>query len=239
MKPLEILLVAPGVLVLFGLALGETASSITGPRQGTSGQDTSAEQELTGIVSDSTCKGWHNRKAVTAWGCSRQCVEDGADYALVVGHTVYILEGHKAELDKFAGGPATITGRVDGKRVLVDSVAAKNAKKRKGDTQTVPTLFTAQAKPQSPQAAPKGNPKYRDLRDEILKLKAEVDDLEKRLLPLGEHAPTIGTKPVPGAGPISSEEMGELEGQLNELQSRIERLERVMATMRSSSAHPN
>lgn len=231
MRALEVLLVVPGVLVSFGLTFGQTGSSVAEPRQ-----DTSAEQELTGIVSDSTCKGWHNRKAVTAWGCSRQCVQDGADYALVVGRTVWILEGHKAELDKFAGGPATITGHVDGKKVLVDSVAAK---KKKADTQTVATLFATQARQQSPQSRPKRNPEYRDLQNEILNLKGEVEDLEKRLLPPGEHPSAIQTKPVPGPGPTSSEEIGALERQVEELQSRIDRLKRVMATMKSPSVRPN
>lgn len=231
MKPLELLLVAPSVIVLFGLALGKTGTSIADLRQ-----DTSPEQELTGVVSDSTCKGWHNRKAVTANECSRQCVEDGADYALVVGHTVYVLEGHKAELDKFAGGPATTMGRVDGTKVLVDSVAAK---KKRADTQTVPTLFTAQAKQQSPQAGPKRNPEYRDLQNEILNLKAEVEDLEKRLLAPGEHPSAIRTKPLPASGATSSEEIGEIEQQVKELQSRIDRLKRVMATMKSQSVRPN
>ena len=31
---------------------------------------------------------------------------------LLVGDTVYVLDGHRGELDKFAGGPATVTGRV-------------------------------------------------------------------------------------------------------------------------------
>ena len=105
--------------------------------------------------------------------------------------------------------------------------------------QTVPTLFTSQAKQQSPQAGPKRNPEYRDLQDEILNLKAEVEDLEKRLLHPGEHASTIQTKPVPGPGLTSSEEIGELERQVKELQSRINRLKRVMAAIKSQSVRPN
>lgn len=107
------------VLVMFNLALGQT----TPP---------GSTEELTGIVSDATCQGRHNRKAVTNYGCTRKCVENGADYALVVGQTVYVLEGHRAELEKFAGGRATVSGRVTENRVLVDSVTAvkKKAKVR-------------------------------------------------------------------------------------------------------------
>ena len=103
------------VLVMFNLAFGQT----TPP---------GSAAELTGIVSDATCQGRHNRKAVTNYGCTRKCVEDGADYALVVGRTVYILEGHRADLDKFAGGRATVSGGVTENRVLVDSVTAVKKK---------------------------------------------------------------------------------------------------------------
>ena len=103
------------VLVMFNLAFGQT----TPP---------GSTEELTGIVSDATCQGRHNRKAVTNYGCTRKCVEDGADYALVVGQTVYILEGHRAELDKFAGGRATVSGRITENRILVDSVTAVKKK---------------------------------------------------------------------------------------------------------------
>lgn len=107
------------VLVMFNLAFGQT----TPP---------GSTEELTGIVSDYTCQGRHNRKAVTNYGCTRKCVEDGADYALVVGQRVYILEGHRADLDRFAGGRATVVGRVNDGKVVVDSVTAvkKKAKVR-------------------------------------------------------------------------------------------------------------
>jgi len=107
------------VLVMFNLAFGQ----ITPP---------GSTEELTGIVSDATCQGRHNRKAVTNCGCTRKCVEDGGDYALVVGQRVYILQGHRADLDKFAGGRATVVGGVNGSKVVADSVTAvkKKAKVR-------------------------------------------------------------------------------------------------------------
>ena len=49
---------------------------------------------------------------------------------LVVGEAVYALEGHASDLEKFAGGEATITGHVNGSSFSVDSVtkAQKAAK---------------------------------------------------------------------------------------------------------------
>ncbi|OLB40432.1 MAG: hypothetical protein AUH11_01715 [Acidobacteria bacterium 13_2_20CM_57_17] len=74
-------------------------------------ENSGLEKTLTGTISDAACKGWHNRKGQTNYSCSLKCVEDGADYVLVVGKKVYILQGHRTELEKFAGGRATVTGR--------------------------------------------------------------------------------------------------------------------------------
>ena len=91
-------------------------------------QNSGAEQTLTGVVRDSICKVQNypnHHKGVTPFSCTRTCVhEEGADYVLVVGDSVYILDGDRTDLDKFAGGRATITGRVDGNTVLVDSVSS-------------------------------------------------------------------------------------------------------------------
>jgi hypothetical protein len=51
-------------------------------------------------------------------------VKKGTKYALVVGKTVYTLDGHEAELDKLAGARATVKGSVMGEMVIVESLAA-------------------------------------------------------------------------------------------------------------------
>ena len=86
-------------------------------------ENSGLEKTLTGTVSDAVCKGWHNRKGRTNYSYSQNCVEDGADYVLVVAKTLYILQGHRTELDKFAAGRATVTGRLTGNNLSVDSVA--------------------------------------------------------------------------------------------------------------------
>src|SRR5258707_12929259 len=94
-------------------------------------ENSGLEKTFTGTVSNAVCKGWHNRKGQTNYSCSLKCVEDGADYVLVVGKTLYILQGHRTELDKFAGGRATVTGRLTGNNLSVDSVAkGKEASQR-------------------------------------------------------------------------------------------------------------
>src|SRR5260370_1537544 len=93
------------------------------PRNWPTAENSGLEKTLTGTISDAVCKGWHNRKGQTNYSCSLKCVEDGADYVLVVGKKLYILQGHRTEFEKFAGGRATVTGRLTGNNLSVDSVA--------------------------------------------------------------------------------------------------------------------
>lgn len=79
---------------------------------------------LTGTVSDSMCGAHHMAKDKSPAECTRTCVKQGTKYALVVGKKVYTLDGHEAELDKLAGGRATVKGSVMGEMVMVESVAA-------------------------------------------------------------------------------------------------------------------
>jgi hypothetical protein len=89
-------------------------------------QTSGAEQTLTGTVGDSKCKGQTlDRKNVTLLSCTYLCTHSGGrDYVLVTGDAEYVLKGHGSDLDKFGGGRAAITGRVDGNTVLVDSVSS-------------------------------------------------------------------------------------------------------------------
>ena len=86
------------------------------------------EKIFTGTISDAMCGATHMAKDKSAAECTRMCVKQGQKYALVVGKKVYTLEGHEAELDKLAGEPATIKGKVSGNTVSVDSVAAAKTK---------------------------------------------------------------------------------------------------------------
>lgn len=127
-KTVRIAATISGLLVLVTLALGQTTAPTPVPNR-----DAAAVEELTGLISDAICKGMHFRKAVTPFSCTLKCVHDGADYALIVGDTVYILEGHRLELDKVAGGRATIRGQVSGNRIVVDSVMKAEKKAKDGN----------------------------------------------------------------------------------------------------------
>jgi hypothetical protein len=85
----------------------------------------SKQQTLTGIVSDAACGAVHGMKNMTAADCTLMCVKAGQKYALVVGKTVYTLQGHETDLGNLAAQTVTVTGTVSGKVVIVESVAAK------------------------------------------------------------------------------------------------------------------
>ena len=98
-----------------------------GPSKIPQAQQSETAKTITGMVSDSTCKGGSPRKGETRFSCTLKCVHhEGADYVIVVDDTVYTLQDRGAELDKFAGGRATVVGHLDGKKVVVDSVTAVN-----------------------------------------------------------------------------------------------------------------
>src|ERR1700730_15717434 len=86
------------------------------------GQTTGSQKTLTGIVSDSMCGVNHMAKNMSSADCLRMCVKKGTKYALVVDKKVYTLEGHEAELDKYAAQRVTLQGTLKGQMMTVESV---------------------------------------------------------------------------------------------------------------------
>jgi hypothetical protein len=83
---------------------------------------------LTGIVSDSVCGDDHGIMAQGDAECTRACVELGAQYTLMVGKVkvgkrMYLLYGHKNDLQELAGMKVTVKGRaVSREAIAVDQV---------------------------------------------------------------------------------------------------------------------
>jgi hypothetical protein len=86
-------------------------------------QSKAKTQTVTGFVGDTTCGITHISGSSKT--CTLRCVKNmGAKYALVVGKTVYTLEGKEAELEKLAGERAKVTGVIQGTTLRVSSVAS-------------------------------------------------------------------------------------------------------------------
>jgi hypothetical protein len=58
----------------------------------------------------------------TAEECTRECVKQGSDFALVSGGKVYTLKGDKSQIDKFAGENVVAKGKLNGSTISVDSI---------------------------------------------------------------------------------------------------------------------
>jgi len=99
------------------LALAAALLAATGMAQGKS-------QTLTGSVTDFLCGAKHTMmKNTPDKECTIACVKAGSKYGLVVGDKVYELDGKEADLEKYAGGKAKVTGTVDGMKMHVTAVA--------------------------------------------------------------------------------------------------------------------
>jgi len=77
---------------------------------------------VSGVVSDAMCGAKHMMKDKSAAECTRECVKKGSKFALVSGEKLYILEGHEAELDKYAGQRVTVSGALNGDTITVNIV---------------------------------------------------------------------------------------------------------------------
>ena len=103
------------ILVLAATALLGTVSILA--------QTSGAQKTLTGVVSDAMCGQTHMMKDKPDADCLRYCVKQRNKYALVVGKTVYTLEGHEAELDKYAAQKVTLKGTVKDETMTVETVS--------------------------------------------------------------------------------------------------------------------
>jgi hypothetical protein len=91
---------------------------------GTASLVAQATQTLTGTVSDAMCGAHHMMKDATAAQCTRECVKQGSDFALVSGGKVYTLKGDKAQFDKFSGENVIVKGKVSGTTISVESITS-------------------------------------------------------------------------------------------------------------------
>jgi hypothetical protein len=98
------------LLTIFGLLLGV-------PRC------TSKPQTYTGVVTTTMC-GTHHFSGLTPTACVRKCIQEGSQYALVVGDTLYKLDRNTAGLDAYAGERASVFGAARSDTIHVTLVSA-------------------------------------------------------------------------------------------------------------------
>ena len=76
---------------------------------------------------DAMCGAHHMMQGKTPAQCTRECVKEGSDFALVSGGKVYTLKGDKTKFDKFAGENVVVKGKLSGTTISVDSITASKS----------------------------------------------------------------------------------------------------------------
>ena len=109
------------------------SGSLSGAQTESASKSDSGAKTVTGVISDSMCGAKHMAKDKSAAECTRMCVKQGSDYALVVGKKVYVLKGNASDLDKYAGERVTVKGSVTGNTITAESInpATKMKKSKK------------------------------------------------------------------------------------------------------------
>ena len=83
------------------------------------------QQTYEGVITDTRCGAKHSADAgKTAGDCTLACIHGGERFSLVDGDRMYILEGELTTLKRVAGQRVRVIGTLNGKTILVASVAA-------------------------------------------------------------------------------------------------------------------
>lgn len=107
--------VIAALLLVGGLSAAQQDSPL---KMGQHGNDT-----FVGLISDSACGPRHKLKDKSAEECTRTCVRNGAQYALVAGSKIYLLQGDTNDIAYLAGQKAKITGTLNGDTIAVATVS--------------------------------------------------------------------------------------------------------------------
>ena len=73
------------------------------------------------------CGAHHMIQGLNPAQCTRKCVKEGSDFALVSKEKVYTLRGDKTQFDKFAGEKVVVKGKVSGTTISVDSITTSKS----------------------------------------------------------------------------------------------------------------
>jgi hypothetical protein len=92
------------------------------------GSVSAAPASWTGKISDAMCAGKHQGDAKA---CVAKCIKGGEHYVLVVGDKTYKIANQKfAELPKFGGMDAVVTGELKDDTITVTKIVAPKAKSK-------------------------------------------------------------------------------------------------------------
>jgi hypothetical protein len=104
--------------------LGTLAGAAEGESESGQVRPTSAAQSYEGMITDTRCGARHSAAiGRTAASCTRICIHGGEQFVLVDGDTTYVLDGDAGALKRVAGQRVHIVGTLNGRKILVTSIA--------------------------------------------------------------------------------------------------------------------
>lgn len=80
-------------------------------------------ESWTGYVSDAKCGAKHNKGTQADINCVTACMKGGSEAVLVVGDKVVAI-ANKDKVSDFYGKKVTVTGKLEGEKLTVDSAKA-------------------------------------------------------------------------------------------------------------------
>lgn len=80
-------------------------------------------ESWTGYVSDAKCGAKHNKGTQADVNCVNACIKGGSEAVLVVGDKVVPI-ANKDKVADFHGKKVTVTGKLDGDKITVESAKA-------------------------------------------------------------------------------------------------------------------
>jgi len=112
-------------LALLFAALGAVAGAAAGaPESGQSGSPSALHLQIfEGLITDTQCGAKHSAAIGKAPAdCTRACVRNGEQFALVDGDVFYLIEGDPLVLKGAAGQRVRVNGTLNGKKISMTSV---------------------------------------------------------------------------------------------------------------------
>src|SRR3984957_6142917 len=106
-------------------ALGAVAGAAAGaPESGQSGSPSALHLQIfEGLITDTQCGAKHSAAMGKAPAdCTRACVRNGEQFALVDGDAFYLIEGDPLVLKGAAGQRVRVNGTLNGKKISMTSV---------------------------------------------------------------------------------------------------------------------
>jgi len=88
--------------------------------------DPTQTQSFAGVVTDDHCGARHDMgSGKTSSECAKNCVRNGANFALVDGDKSYLLQGNAEELAQYSGSRVNLNGALQGDTIKVASIRSE------------------------------------------------------------------------------------------------------------------